>query len=78
MRIHQDLRSRQWNDLAARRPDFSGVEGGANESLTSTLFRRLLRGRADADAGRLLCVLAGGSWPQERRFKAGFTESSIE
>ena len=74
--VHEDFRRREWAAVAARRADFRGAEHGIDEALTGEQCRRLQRKGRERHAGRLRCVLAGGTWPQARLAAAGMAESA--
>ena len=75
--IHRDFRKKEWKAIAARREDFDGCAHGVDEETTGLEVRSLLRRGCDKLAAGLLCVLAGGTWPQARRFRAGFVTDPV-
>ena len=76
-KIHYDFRKGEWARLAGRREDFSGAEAGVDEETTGHLAKKWCQQGRDRAAGALRCVLAGGTWPQSRKHKAGLADSPL-
>ena len=76
-RAHNDFRLGEWKAVSTRRGDFTGTDGGVDEHITGHLVRDWIKRGKNKLAGGLQCILAGGSWPQERRARAGFVEDPL-
>ena len=76
-KVHVDFRRGAWAAAARRRGDFEGAEGGVDEEATRQMLRKWVKRGLHQNVGALRCVLAGGTWTQDRKHRAGFAETPL-